>query len=368
MATPENVRSAKCGIVVLDVFSEMMKDLLKHRKITAEKVYDIVMNDVNFLPKLRDKEKDLLRTLRSDGFMKLDALIIYKIAINFKGTQFIPQPTTRWGERPLPNNIDIGDDAERINIARNEFAQIPNGAASELEFEEFFNVFLEVGQRVDYFLGKKPEFGHAKRIRDLKTTTLDTETVEKYQKLCQELGQQKHDSTNPSQNNEFLENELPMDGLLPPPPPLPSRRENHDSKDGSPRIDSAPKIPPRGLPPPVPPRKDLMFGSLTRCQSVSQQPTRHLSGHFQNLNATLPRCSAMERKSRPSIPVSSGKDSMFDSLTRCQSVSQQPMRHLSGHFQNLDATFPRCSSTAMALKELRPTITVQEGKQNFFRR
>ncbi|XP_071139075.1 uncharacterized protein [Mytilus edulis] len=193
MATQANLRCARCCMVVLDVFSDMMQDLLKYRKLPAEKVYDIVMNDVRFLNILGDKEKETLRTLRTDGFSKLDASIIYKIIINFKRTQFIPQPTSRWGEKPLPNNIDIGDDVERIHIARNEFAHKPNGATSEIEFEEFFKTFIEVGTRVDYFLSRNPKFGHERRIRDLKTTTMDTETVEKYLDLRQELEQLKRE-------------------------------------------------------------------------------------------------------------------------------------------------------------------------------
>ncbi|CAG2199423.1 SOS [Mytilus edulis] len=140
------------------------------------------------------------------------------------------------------------------------------------------------------------------------------------------IGQGIDHSTNPSQNNEFPENELPMDGLIQP-PPLPPRRKNRDSEDGSPRIDNAPEIPPRGLPPPVPPRKDSMFGSLTRCQSVSQQqPTRHLSGHFQNLNATLPRCSAMERD-RPTIPINfNGEENI--SLTTTPKLPTKTYKHI----------------------------------------
>ncbi|XP_063427477.1 son of sevenless homolog 2-like [Mytilus trossulus] len=140
------------------------------------------------------------------------------------------------------------------------------------------------------------------------------------------IGQGIDHSTNPSQNNEFPENELPMDGLIQP-PPLPPRRKNRDGEDGSPRIDNAPEIPPRGLPPPVPPRKDSMFGSLTRCQSVSQQqPTRHLSGHFQNLNATLPRCSAMERD-RPTIPINfNGEEDI--TLTTTPKLPPKTYKHI----------------------------------------
>lgn len=112
--------------------------------------------------------------------------------------------------------------------------------------------------------------------------------------------------TNLSQHAEPLIDLSPLDGPLQPPPLPPRRKNNRESsisEEGLTRISDAPEIPPRGVPPPVPPRRDSMFGSLPRSQSLSHQ-SRHFSGNFQNLcvNATLPRCSAVERESRPSIP------------------------------------------------------------------
>lgn len=83
------------------------------------------------------------------------------------------------------------------------------------------------------------------------------------------------------------------------PPPLPPRKKTRDIEEGLSRLNNAPEIPPRGMPPPVPPRRDSMMGTLPRCQSVSQQPTGHLSDPLR-LNKTLPRCSsAMERQLQP---------------------------------------------------------------------
>lgn len=192
MATQDNLRCARCCMVVLDVFSVMMQELLRHRGLSAQKIYDIVMNDVPFLKTLRAIDIDRLRSLRTnDDFSKLDTSIIYKIVIYFKKKQLIPEPTTSWGIRPLPTDTDIGDDVERIHFARNDFAHKTNSATSEQEFEDFFSIFFDVGQRVDIYLQNNSRFGHARRILDLKTTTLDTETAEKWLEDRQELEQLK---------------------------------------------------------------------------------------------------------------------------------------------------------------------------------
>lgn len=180
MATQDNLRCARYCMVVLDVFSEMMQELLKSRNFTAQKIYDIVTNEPKFFNKLRDKEKDMLQSLRTDQvFTGLDTSIIYKIVTYFKDRNIIPTPTIRrWGKRPSLKDTDIGDDVERIYFGRNDFAHKTNAAINETEYEEFFNTFIDVAVRVDSYLRNDPNLNHARRIRDLKTTVLDTETTE----------------------------------------------------------------------------------------------------------------------------------------------------------------------------------------------
>lgn len=180
MVTQDNLRCARCCMVIFEVFSEMMQELLKNRHLSAQRIYDLVMNDVPFLQKLRDKEKEMLQSLRTlQVFSELDASIIYKIVTYFRDSNIIPTPTVRrWGKRPLPTDTDIGDDVERIHFARNDFAHKTNAAINETEFEEFFHTFIDVGIRVDSYLRNDPNFNHARRIRDFKTSVLDTETAE----------------------------------------------------------------------------------------------------------------------------------------------------------------------------------------------
>lgn len=191
MATQDNLRGARCYMVVHEVFSEIMQELLEHRNFTALEVYDIVMNNVPFLNTLKVKEKETLNTLRTGDFSKLDVSIIYKTVRYFKNKMFIPMPTNDWGVKPSPSNKDIGDDVERIHSARNHFAHKPNADTSELEFEAFFKEFYAVGQRIDKFLRKNPNHGHARRIQDLKKSPMDTESAEKYLEARYEVEQLK---------------------------------------------------------------------------------------------------------------------------------------------------------------------------------
>lgn len=193
MATQDNLRCARCCLVVFDVFSEMMQELLARRGLPAQKIYDIVMNDVPFVQRLNDTEQKMLQSLKTDQvFSKLDSAIIYKIVKYFKNRQIIPIPSsTRWGQRPSDTDKDIGDDVERIHFARNDCAHKTDAAVNEKKFKEFFDTFINVGKRVDSYLQKDPNFNHERRIRDLKTTVLDTETTEKILEQRMEIEQLK---------------------------------------------------------------------------------------------------------------------------------------------------------------------------------
>lgn len=191
MATQDNLRCARCCMVVCEVFSDIMQELLARRGLTAQDIYDIVTNDPKFFRKLRKKEQETLLTLRSDGFSKLDASIIYKVVLRYKHKALIPGPTLQWGVPPKSHHKDIGDDVERIRFARNEFAHKTNADTSELDFEKFFKEFSEVGHRIDTLLQNNRDLGYERRIKDLKTTTLDTETAETILEQRQEIEQLK---------------------------------------------------------------------------------------------------------------------------------------------------------------------------------
>ncbi|CAC5363816.1 unnamed protein product [Mytilus coruscus] len=181
MATPSNIRCARCSMVVIDIFNAIMQDLMQHQPISAPDLYNMIMRDKYFRPKkLNSVEIHTIQTLMTDGFSKLDFSIIYKIAKYFRG--FIPTPTRNWGAKPLPNEIEEGDDVERLRQKRNHMVHKVNADMSEQAMNEFFATSIEIGKRIDKYLNKTGQDGHEEKIKHYQSCSMEPETTENY--LC----------------------------------------------------------------------------------------------------------------------------------------------------------------------------------------
>ncbi|CAG2258166.1 unnamed protein product [Mytilus edulis] len=186
MATPGNIRCARCSMVVLDVFNAVMQDLMQHQPISAPDLYKMIMKDKYFRrQKLNSDEMHTIQTLVNEGFSKLDFSIIYKIAKYFRG--FIPPPTRNWGANPLLNEIDIGDDVERIRRKRNRFVHQINANISEEDMNDFFDTVIEIGKRIDKDLNKIGLNSFEKTIQHYRSCSMEPETTDKYIRALQKI-------------------------------------------------------------------------------------------------------------------------------------------------------------------------------------
>ncbi|XP_063400124.1 uncharacterized protein LOC134684747 [Mytilus trossulus] len=186
MATPSNIRCARCSMVVLDVCNAIMQDLMQHQPISAPDLYKMIMKDRYFLTKkINSIEIHTIQTLITDGFSKLDFSIIYKIAKYFRG--LIPTPTRNWGTNPLPNEIEEGDDVERLRRKRNYMVHKVDAEISEQVMNEFFTTSIEIGRRIDNYLNKTGEDGHEEKIKHYQSCSLEPETTENYLRALREI-------------------------------------------------------------------------------------------------------------------------------------------------------------------------------------
>ena len=149
-----------------------------HESTTPEKLYKKVTKTKNLFDKLDLNQKQTINSLQTDGFDKLDFSIIYKIVKYFK--MFIPAPTRNWRAIPQEGETTVGDDVERMRRARNNLFHRPNVEVSEEEFNGFFNLFTEVGRRIDGYLNKPSSSGYEVSVKEYKTCALDKDTYEKY--------------------------------------------------------------------------------------------------------------------------------------------------------------------------------------------
>lgn len=178
MATDGNKRCARCCMVVLDVFNAMMQELMQTHSVPATVLYKIIMNDKKFRwEKVTSNELNMIQTLKSDGFSKLDFTTLYKIAVHF---QCLPPPTRLWSANPLPMEITIGDDVERIRQKRNRIFHQIKADISEHEMNEFFLTSTEIGKRIDYILNKTDQDGYKQMIKHYQVCSMEPETTNKY--------------------------------------------------------------------------------------------------------------------------------------------------------------------------------------------
>lgn len=178
MASADNIRCARCTMVVLGVFPNMMQDLFSHDNIPADILCSKVMNNTKLMQTLNSSEFHAVKTLKTDGFSKLDVSLIYKI-IKFYNNFFVEPPSRKWGSNPGADEKSIGDDIERIRIWRNMLVHKTDAQISETQFNDFFKIFIEVGKRVDTHLDKPADAGFLKTIEEYQTCSLNEEMIAK---------------------------------------------------------------------------------------------------------------------------------------------------------------------------------------------
>ncbi|CAC5401435.1 unnamed protein product [Mytilus coruscus] len=157
------------------MFSQMMQEIIGKSPVHPDQIYQIIMRAKKFKERLKHSEMTTIQTLQTDGFSNLDASLVYKIGKFFN---FIPPPTRQWGASPLPNDIEIGDDIERIRNARNEMVHRKDCEMSDEEMSVFFTEFIAVGERIDVYLNKESGIGFKDSITLYKTCPLDEEMEE----------------------------------------------------------------------------------------------------------------------------------------------------------------------------------------------
>lgn len=178
MSPLDKNRCAKCSMVVMEVFPMIMQELMAQTGTQAKTLYNAIMRNAPFKRKLNKSELDMVDTLMTDEYTKIDVSLSYKIIVNFFQLT-IPPPSRQWGTNPIITEIGIGEDIERIRRERNRFVHRVNAYISEPLFDNFFFTFIEVGKRIDAYLNKPTHNGYAYTIEQYKTCVLDPETEKK---------------------------------------------------------------------------------------------------------------------------------------------------------------------------------------------
>lgn len=180
-ASDDNIRCAQCTFVVLHIFTEMLQDLLADTHIPPSALKRMIKKSNIDIKKF---ERQTVKTMTTDGFAKLDISVMYKIIKHFN---LIAVPTRNWGANPLPKEIELGDDIERIRNARNHLVHKWDANVSEKSFTEFFDSSITVSRRLDKYLKKTEGSTYEERIQQYRSCLLDQKNIEQ---LLEERQQQ----------------------------------------------------------------------------------------------------------------------------------------------------------------------------------
>ena len=112
--------------------------------------------------KLNKRQKDLVKNAATKGYKEFDISFLYYLLRNLCSnlsnlenltnprisTENLPQPSKGWDKEPLPLNISLSDDIERIRLLRNEaFAHIPHAKLSKDEYDIYWGKLKDICSR-----------------------------------------------------------------------------------------------------------------------------------------------------------------------------------------------------------------------------
>lgn len=190
MSSTGRSKYTKAMIIAKDVFPKILIEYIDNPQnpMPPQTLHAMVKRDKFIITKLSHDEMRILPTLMSVGYKKFDFSLLYKLIRYFN---LVNPPNRGWGNQPQGNDIDVGDDIERLRKSRNSIVHMPRAELSMVEEQEFYNLTLEAAKRADYFLRKHPDHGFQKEIMDIQIKSLDSETEEKYIKALEEVVQLK---------------------------------------------------------------------------------------------------------------------------------------------------------------------------------
>ncbi|CAG2189719.1 unnamed protein product [Mytilus edulis] len=129
------------------------------------------------------EQKIVLTDLPSSNlYDSMDITLIYKILREFS---LIGPPTKGWGSNPEKEDMKLADDVERIRRYRNQLAHRCSIAIEKDEFDDYFDSFRDIGNRIDLMFFHKTNYERV--IIANKTCSMDMQMQTKYKNALKQL-------------------------------------------------------------------------------------------------------------------------------------------------------------------------------------
>lgn len=170
---------SRLSLVIIDTFPHILKTVMQSKT----KACSLYRSCLPCLHTFNTDEQIKLQGLKSSSsFDLLDISLMYRLLKQFK---IITPPTKGWGRVPTEGDNLLGDDIERIRDYRNKMAHRTSSKIEEKDFHDYFEVFCQIGRRMDIIYGKNSKF--EEKIISHKTCSLDTDMQIKYENALKEL-------------------------------------------------------------------------------------------------------------------------------------------------------------------------------------
>lgn len=175
---------ARFSIACIDINKPPLKDILTifitplDLKKEIKKRQPLLTGEYKLNPDQR--KKCYYNSNNSPDYSTFDITLLYKLIRNLCPSL---EPTKKWGNKPTVNDLDVGDDIERIRYLRNSI--VAHSASAEISDDEYNYLWSDVKciiQRCQqYTLSNGCTTDYNKMVQDLerKTFTFDEYTFRK---------------------------------------------------------------------------------------------------------------------------------------------------------------------------------------------
>ena len=174
----EKYNYSRFGQGIVGTATDILRDVLESYVPHTD-----LLNVYNTTPvplRLDAHQKQLVMNAAKDGYTDFDITLLYTLLRNLcsnlrnPATPNLPAPSRGWGKDPLPTDVALSDDIERIRLLRNGvFAHLPRAKLKKNEYQQHWGKLKDVCHRCTHN-ARLQQFAHdyEQELKDLESYTL----------------------------------------------------------------------------------------------------------------------------------------------------------------------------------------------------
>lgn len=178
-ASEKRKRFAKISKISTNVFKEILKYIVDKAHIPSTLAYEIL---ANITPDLTDRQREISKTLLTDGYKKCDTDLLFKIL-----RLFLHSKKTDCVLSQDALGVSIINDIEHMNSIRNHIFQRTKEELSEDEYWKILKEIQQVVEHIDVFLNRKQQNSFAMKIKRLSEANMSENEQNEYVKAGEKV-------------------------------------------------------------------------------------------------------------------------------------------------------------------------------------